>query len=489
MRFLIFFCLLLFGAHRVCTQSHSFQPMDTYGKEDKELLDELDRNISEERDQIKGIRGTQVGLIYSLTARRLATEVARHQWIKDKDLQHLVESVVDQLNRSNSLRFPPKIMAIRNDPSPNALATIGHTLIVNVGLIALVSNESQLAFALAHELAHLEQQHVRLRMEKMIEERTYEEERKTARELMSSHASAETMQKMKDIVYDLAHFNREMETEADRKAVYMMEQAGYDPREALPLLSRLDPLHLDSLNADFMFQLDLPAYPLKDEWLRQRSPYFSTPPELGVFIRSDSVYSHPEILQRIEHLMPDVAHTHGKISLQEEPFLQRCLLRAAYQQVEAAILKERFDYALYLALKLREHRLHSSYLTAKIASVFVSLYERKDYDYSFSQVVPNFTYQYHEEMRLVNDFLHNIKRQELGDLAYYFLTGTNFDPQDELHYYLLWKICAMTDRTQEKKNVKSNHDNLFPRGKYVLSIYVPWSPKRKRWNAYIMQWE
>jgi hypothetical protein len=489
MRLMFVLLGVLFLESTVMGQHHSFQPMDTYGKEDQALLDELDRNISEERDQIRGLRGTKIGQIYSLTARRLKAEVTRHEWIKDRELQRLVESVVEQLNRSNPLQYPPKIIAIRNDPTANAIATIGRTLIVHVGLIAKVSSESQLAFTLAHELAHMEQQHVRQRLEKIIEERTYEEELKTAQELLTNHASAETIQKMKDILYDMAHFNREMETEADRMAVRMMQHAGYDPRESVRMLTVLDPLHLDSVNADFMFQLDLPTYPLKDEWLRKRPAYFSAPPEKGIFIRSDSVYSHPELLQRIAQLMPEVSNTSGSATMLEESYLKRCLLRAAYQQVEAAISQERLDYGLYLALKLRERHLRSSYLTAKIATVFTFLYERKDHPYYFSKVLPDFTYSYNEELRLVNDFLHNMKREELGDMAYYFLTGSNFDPQEELHYYLLWKICAMTDRAQEKKNVKRNHDNLFPRGKYVLSIYIPWSPKKRRWNAYIMQWE
>lgn len=68
---------------------------------------------------------------------------------------------------------------------------------------------------------------------------------------------------------------------------------------------------------------------------------------------------------------------------------------------------------------------------------------------------------------MVNEFLHNLERAELGDIAYFFLSADeNFDLRYQEHYFLLWKICSMTKRGEQRNKVKEKYEGKFEEKAY-----------------------
>ena len=122
------------------------------------------------------------------------------------------------------------------DPSINAAALPDGTLLINTGLLGAMENESQLAFVMSHEMAHVLQAHYK---------READETRGARVGLMIAGLAAGAF------IGDLGTFmaelgiasvvnghQRELENQADRLGLQNVIEHGYDPREA-PNFSRV----------------------------------------------------------------------------------------------------------------------------------------------------------------------------------------------------------------------------------------------------------
>lgn len=109
---------------------------------------------------------------------------------------------------------------------PQASSFPSGVVVVHTSLLRFADNEAQLAFAIAHEIAHVVEEHAW---------REYQHHRGKLLFLRWSTAGA-------GYAVESAirrGYQRDLEAQADRLALWYMTEAGYDPREALKLLEKL----------------------------------------------------------------------------------------------------------------------------------------------------------------------------------------------------------------------------------------------------------
>jgi predicted Zn-dependent protease len=70
-------------------------------------------------------------------------------------LNPYVQRVFDHIRQANP-QLPPVQLVLSRNPEPNAHAVGNSTVMLNVGLLGRLENESQLAYILCHELAHVQ---------------------------------------------------------------------------------------------------------------------------------------------------------------------------------------------------------------------------------------------------------------------------------------------------------------------------------------------
>ncbi len=91
---------------------------------------------------------------------------SRMPLIEDPEVKGYVQSIVDRLSKT----FPPQPFPFQANVllhnSMNAFAVPGGYVFVHTGLIMQLEHESELAGVLAHELAHVTQRHIAMRMER-----------------------------------------------------------------------------------------------------------------------------------------------------------------------------------------------------------------------------------------------------------------------------------------------------------------------------------
>lgn len=140
---------------------------------------------------------------------------------KKWNVKKIFNKVVKTVSRKN-IKYSFKIVS---DDEVNAFAIAGGMVYINTGLLNFVKSEDELAFIIAHELAHIDQKHCINKIKL-----TYLAGKVNVTLAMLVDA-------MKS-VYDIP-FNKYDEFEADDIGVKMMQKAGYNKKGGIIFFERL----------------------------------------------------------------------------------------------------------------------------------------------------------------------------------------------------------------------------------------------------------
>lgn len=147
----------------------------------------------------------------------------------DTALTNPVERLIRKICRENGISDTSVTYHVLIKDEVNAFALPGRQLVVYTGLLDECRNESELAGVLAHELAHIERDHV---MKKLAKELGFSV-------LSTLTGGGETLGAIFETLGSTA-YDRELETEADMAAVEYLEAASLNPRSFADILYRID---------------------------------------------------------------------------------------------------------------------------------------------------------------------------------------------------------------------------------------------------------
>src|SRR5688572_14438534 len=162
---LFFFCSLCFSS----VAQEIYSPMKTHSDESRELIQAVRDQYLEEISKIENSRKQLVKQVYYQRTNELIKSIRQRIFIGDESLEKTVDDVMKRIIQFNEVQNLPKRILIQKNPVPNAFCYGEGTFVITVGLLGDISNESELAFALAHELAHYELDHVKNRILQQIE--------------------------------------------------------------------------------------------------------------------------------------------------------------------------------------------------------------------------------------------------------------------------------------------------------------------------------
>ena len=171
--------------------------------------------------------------------------------IEDPELNRWLRHLGNKISRQSSVHHKVSFLLVKN-PEINAFATEGGVIVINSGLVLHTSTESELAAVIAHEIAHVSQNHLsRIRAD-------------SKRHIIGTGAailagivagtqnpnagSAIITTAMAGQQHKALSFSREMESEADRVGLRLLSQAGFRPSGMPDFMEKLDRLN-DSTNA------------------------------------------------------------------------------------------------------------------------------------------------------------------------------------------------------------------------------------------------
>jgi len=241
--------------------------LNTYEKLDKDVAESFENLSRKEKVEFyTGINYTVDALLHSGSViygdpiTKYVEAVAKRLLVKDKKL-------------FRELRF----YTIKSN-STNAFSTDQGIVFVTTGLLSQISSEAQLAYILAHEIAHYQQKHV-------LDSYTFNRS--------NSRAGIEKM----------SVYSQDKELEADKLAVEMYARAGYSKDEIIPTFDVLlySYLPFDEVEVPFSYLTDFDSL-FVPESLYPEEPYAIK----AVEDEDDSRSSHPNIKTRKEAVQPEI---------------------------------------------------------------------------------------------------------------------------------------------------------------------------------------
>ena len=180
----------------------------------------------------------------------------------DANLQRYVNRVGKWVAlHSERADLPWSFGVIRGD-TINAFAMPGGTVLVSHGLLKRLANESELAGALAHEIAHVVKKHQLAAIQSSMSSEAWTDiskevagqaisRRGGGNEFIKSKLSNAGLDLVKNGVF-LRPLDRSMEYEADRMAAVLAARAGYDPYGIVAVLQMLGQSEADNTGTSIL---------------------------------------------------------------------------------------------------------------------------------------------------------------------------------------------------------------------------------------------
>ncbi len=167
-----------------------------------------------------------------------------HRVIEDPEVNIWIRSLGNKLKTNAPRSSSSLYFVVVKNQAVNAFATLGGVIVINSGLILHTKSESELAAVIAHEIAHITQNHI----SRMIAKANSNKLAKGAAVLAGVIASSKDPQAGQAIlsatIATMAHqqlsFSREAEAEADRVGLRILAQSGFNPMGMPRFLTKLE---------------------------------------------------------------------------------------------------------------------------------------------------------------------------------------------------------------------------------------------------------
>lgn len=360
-------------------------------------------------------------------------------------LNDYVNTVIDNLLKED-LILRSKIHAyIVKSPEVNAFATKNGLVLVNLGLLAQVSNESELAFVLAHEIAHFAEKHG--------DRPSGKKDTLKDRDLLNYYVKYQNR-------------SREQETAADRIALTrFFANSSYS---YTAMMGVFDVLQYSDLPFD---EVPFPKDLVETDFYQFPDNYYlaNVAPITNRDNMVDTLFTHPNIAKR---RMAAKAITAGKSEngrstfVQPEELFNEVRELARFECLNFYLTEHQYDQAFYNAYVLRRVHPNNAFLEQALVASLYGFSKHKNYGQS-SEALQSYK-KVEGEMQQTSYFLSKLSRQESSLLALRSAWKSKEKHPDDTYYTdvvkdLLKDVCV-------KNKMKFNDFSDYPMGTNPDSI-------------------
>jgi len=311
--------------------------------------------------------------------------------------------------------------------SPNALSMGNGYILLHMGLFKHLKNEAQLVAILSHEIAHQVLNHTENSILYSAQLETSDEKKKEAKRIKKKkyNKQSEAFSSLKDIIYTNKKKNRKQETEADSLGFLLFKNSKYPPKtflNTLSLLAKLDTLpNIKVATNTYKKVFNIPKQPFNNDWLKMEDFKNYNYNHFSSKINTDSIKSHPELVERIIHLK-DVFNKEliqKNVDYDNSKF-EKLKQISNYEDVANLYNNKNYGLSIYLSLYKLEQNPESTYHKKWLGTNFNKLYEaKKQYQFNryVEKVIPedqDISYQ-----QFLN-FLWNLRINEIKFIADYY---------------------------------------------------------------------
>lgn len=405
--------------------------------------------------------------------------------LENKEIDAFVQTIYQNLLKGNtSIRSDLRILVSRS-AEPNAFSMGEGTIVLNLNLISRMKTEAQVAFVLAHEIAHQQLAHIINGYLAQIKRRTSK----------NFKAQLETIKKIKygkqDLLDQLSlniglstmFHSRNKEKQADSLGIIILANSCYDATEALNALTVLDtvdqPVYVGKLNLAEIFST--PQQPYNPNW---QNYDYSNSWKIAKSLKEqqliDSLKSHPDCKLRAENvkkLLTSIGYR-KKGNCLPQPNLASIQELGLMELPGFYIEQGRPDLALYHAYFLsKKHPQNAYFGTLMSLSFNIIAYAMKNHKLGTYSPSPNKD-RYHTAINEILELIHSISYSEFKPIAQKIYqenaSKTKSTPSD----YALANdvLAAFIEVNKAKPNYTALHQacntylTTFPMGRFANQV-------------------
>ena len=327
--------------------------------------------------------------IYNVFLKNLVSE---GKILYGTDLNRYIDNIAGQLLAQHPNLQKEVHFYIYEVPEVNAYSLKNGVILINMGLLAQVTNEAELAFVIAHEIAHYSEHHGTLNQKNKSKNKDY------VSDYMQTH-----------------QYSREQEFAADRVG--------------LTQFFKNSPYSFDVLDGiyDVLLYANLPLDEIPFERSEVETDFYSFPENYflktvsSITNRSsvvDTFLTHPNIEKRrsaAKVLVKTFSNENRKKFIQPEEDFYRIRDLARFSCVEYYLVRHQYDRAIYNIHVLQHQFPDNDYLDVSLASALYGASKHKT-EGSISSTFKPYK-EVEGEMQQVSYFLSKMTRPEYSLLA------------------------------------------------------------------------
>lgn len=359
-------------------------------------------------------------------------------------------------------------------PWPNASSLGEGTILLNIGLIGHLENESQLAFVLCHEIAHYLLNHVDNSIEKrvaILESSAFKQQVKDISK-MEYGARTKALELLKEIQYGARRHGRMFEAQADSFALVLLLPTRYEAHEALKCLGILDNIDAqDPTPIDFKKIFERQNFTFDPDWLKVEQAAFGA----GTIERDfdlDSLKTHPDCAKRIALLAPSFeAYTakNKQLNLQSNADFNLFALTCTFELGRSYLHYEDFGKALYQSLLLLQKYPENHYAIGITGQCLNWLYLAQK-SHSLGKYVEMPDEELGQQYNLVLNFIQNLQLSEFKRIGRAFLENRENPRPDPQLLYAWWENCKINENIPAQTAAAQLYLKHYPEGEFATII-------------------
>ena len=434
------------------------------------LANSYQQRYKEESDRLPALNKKDFQEIYDERWKNIKEKFDKQEIYTSVAAQEYLDALVAQIVRANPvLKDHPFHCYFSRTYIPNA-AYIGEGIILfNMGLFYRLTNESQAAFILCHEISHYLLQHQEKSIGKYVAAVNSPEVQAQLRKIKGSeyHKHEQVQTLVKGLAFDSRRHSRDHESEADSMGVELMRHTPFDLMGAMTTLALLDSIDKDAFNTESCLQQTFNSrdYPFRKKWIAREEGLLGGHAHVQQEELEDSLKTHPDCPLRMRLIAPLVGvgaggafgkpaaaeggagregaggaggggggGGGGRAFVVDSVKFRTLAALFRYEVIEYAYVSDAYTESLYLSLKLLQRRPADVYGVAQVGRVLNGLYQAQK-GHTLSKVVDLPSPDYPANYNLLLQFVQNLYLEDLASINYYFLSA--YHPQ--LDYYTTFK--------------------------------------------------
>ncbi|WP_201984650.1 M48 family metallopeptidase [Hymenobacter rubidus] len=346
----------------------------------------------------------------------------RYSALLDPVVEPFVQQVFARIVQANPQLPAGTRLVLTRNPEPNAHAVGNGTVMLNIGLLPRLENESQLAFILCHELAHVACRHMENGLQERLMALHSKELKREFRRIVNSEYNISSQVKALVLGFSLNnnYHRRQFEKQADSLGYVLLTHTRYEAPQAYRALQLLDtidepenpaaiPLNTYFSCTEFPKTFGAPAKPA--------SIFTVKAAEQTVLETTDTLKSHPDCGKRMRFVQ---ALAKGQVADGPQPAsppeYARIRDASRLEVIQGWFDYDCYDHALFDALQLLPQQPQNAYLRSVVQ---LSLYELRQHmqDHTYFEVVSNISTHNAPSFNALLTTLHALHLEDFKGLS------------------------------------------------------------------------